>query len=886
MSRLPLPSLCLIGCLAISGILVAARGQTSSADRPRLERVGGTHSPVGWLRPGDVAPVPAVIANPSDADASATVVVWDPRSPLRQWGRELWVPARATRHVDIPFLLEQGLDDPRKQGMDLQFRLLQAGVGETGDVPLDEAVGALPVIAANETTTLLLGNNAGGDAARMIRLIRGERGDSQRVVAKPPHEAATDPLTYDTVDEIILAAGSDELLSPQVEAIRGWVAGGGRAVLVMSELDATLGPRLLGGMGMEGVGEGWPLAVLGEEAVALDADEPVNAGGEATGGSILSDATYRHLVWGEPRLVRVWWPASSGEGIEVLSRVGGEAAALRWRYGAGEVVVLLLEPRGWMVPRASGSSEAAAWLGEAARAMGRPRAEQHDRRVGLSGATYLQGDAPSLAAAMDTYAATAIGYRVPGRGWVGPWLLAVVVAGPVAVGGLWWLRRRTAGRGGRRGWGVGWGWGVEWATLATVAVAVVATVAILLAAIAHRGSVSTTASVLQIVRGHADGAPPTVLTTAAVLRNASEHPTLPLRGRGGYPLIESLGESGAAGGVRRVVFDDAGGWRIEPFNPPAASVQTLAVHAAAPPTDATPPVIARLSSNGTTITPADGTLPLADPVLISAAGAFAIEASPGRGWVLDADAPLPRGQFTRSATLSADAVERQRLLRVAADHPLLQGQPLLMGWLAASDDADNTDADAVAGPLLWPVDVQVIRRSLVATPIRLVIEPEAGETLRIPAAFVSVAATRPDSTGTRTASGVLVDAQGRWVPDVSTPARVSVAVTPPPAAAPLDLRSIHLTIDAHAPGWSLRWLPVNPASAEPLAQIDSPTTPQSVTLSPASLGPATGDGSYHVLLEVTRPLDPTGPLPPPYSIRSISASLDVTARQSDPVGSD
>lgn len=210
-----------------------AVGPIEAADQPEL-RVGIE----GVYRTGSWTPL----------------VVSCPASPAASDFNAVWVEDPDGQPVRMPAILEDAGDGVRR--FRVRFGRPNASVLlEQVEGKLDDAIRvSLPApIDSREKVLLVLGELPSAD--RAARLLAGEDGVRTRVVSSSPlavagKAAGLGPLDFDGIDAIIVCGGALRLkdgdrkqqtqLVGTIEAIDGWVRGGGRLVFVAGGSAADL----------------------------------------------------------------------------------------------------------------------------------------------------------------------------------------------------------------------------------------------------------------------------------------------------------------------------------------------------------------------------------------------------------------------------------------------------------------------------------------------------------------------------------------------------------------------------------------------------------------------------------------------------------------------
>jgi hypothetical protein len=323
----------------------AAAGQ-NFGDRPRLKIVGPsgarTYLTESWGVLG------FALANPTDADMEARVLTFYATDPGRQYGRDLWVPGKATLSswscfgppsgtpdrnvVELRTLLydragggEHLIRSP--DGQPVHSDLVRFNRREPGTVVLfdtDLADGSQPPPSPAD--------QARANAARdLVRVFRHQAQLSERVNAVTQRFLPPVVEGLDGVEHFVL--GSDRLADdvPGRRALREWLVRGGTLWVMLDLVQEETVARLLGDV----------LDLHVVDRVSLTRIQvrngPVNAHRAEVPAVELEDPV---------DFVRILAP-----GQQILYTVDGWPAATLNEVGRGRVLVMTLGARGWMRER-------------------------------------------------------------------------------------------------------------------------------------------------------------------------------------------------------------------------------------------------------------------------------------------------------------------------------------------------------------------------------------------------------------------------------------------------------------------------------------------------------------------------------------------------------
>ncbi|HKB04233.1 MAG TPA: hypothetical protein VKD90_18560, partial [Gemmataceae bacterium] len=317
-----------------------------SGDRPRLKNLGpsGTRSYLteSWGVLG------FALANPTDADMEARVLTFYAKDPGRQYGRDVWVPAKGTlwswscfgpppgapdrNVVELRTLLydragggEHLIRSP--DGQPVHSDLVRFNRREPGTVVMFDTD-----LADGSQSPPSPSDQARANAARdLVRVFRHQAQLSERV--NPVAQRSLPPVAegLEGVEHFVL--GSDRLADdvPGRRALREWLARGGTLWVMLDLVQEDTVAKLLGdALDLRVVDRisltriqvrNGPVTAHRAEVPAVEVEDPVD-------------------------FVRVLAP-----GQQVLYTVDGWPAAMLKDVGRGRVLFTTLGARGWMRER-------------------------------------------------------------------------------------------------------------------------------------------------------------------------------------------------------------------------------------------------------------------------------------------------------------------------------------------------------------------------------------------------------------------------------------------------------------------------------------------------------------------------------------------------------
>ena len=330
--------------LLVLGNSLAARRSTAQ-DKPDALRVdhSAVNANVGGLHlcvPEKWSVLDLVVTNPTDKPREILSATYFDGAPTLQYGRRLWVPARARLTTWLPVLLPKlppGADprfnihsvvlDPR-QSQEVLHREAAGGVLHSGILP---ARVERPVTGFMRSSDVPAGQP--DPAYELVIAGRSNQPDqSRRLAYFDVQSRIPDDFSQQGVDHLVISDGKihDDLV--RLAAIRRWMHAGGQLWIMLDQVDPQAVERIVGDdfrcqvvdrVGLTTVRIETKRNDRGVDAVESDHEQPVD-------------------------LVRVVLAESD---IQVEHTVNGWPAAFWKPCGAGQLLVTTLGARGWMRPR-------------------------------------------------------------------------------------------------------------------------------------------------------------------------------------------------------------------------------------------------------------------------------------------------------------------------------------------------------------------------------------------------------------------------------------------------------------------------------------------------------------------------------------------------------
>jgi hypothetical protein len=749
------------------------------------------------------------LTNLTGEDRTARVVMFYEGQPDVQYGRDVWVPARAT--INSWMLVGPAPAQESATKRELQVLLYDRTDGTDRLIlpPGEGKVRARGVIYKKRDiyTALLLDETRPPDpvfsqmpspetrddeAVHLVRTFRAASNLSELVNLVRPGPLPPTAEAFDGVDQFVLASGRISRDPVGVRALRRWLERGGRLWVMLDRVEPDVLAPLLG--------DALDFTVV--DRVGLTTTR-IEAAPNGQGASPPEEQTTERPV----DFVRVLLPP----GERAPHTVNGWPAWFSRPVGRGKVVFTTLGPRGWYRPRRrleDGASpyreypalpvalaplkmltnelapareeedlSRADWpFGDWARAPARKEAKSRDAAPAKGGKDKGAGPAeePFHVEAFQPELTAEIGYSVVGRGTValvfGGFLLAALALGLL-------LRRA------RRAELLGW--------LGPAAALGAAAVFLTLGESSRRATPPTLAvtEVVDAVPG-ADEAP--VRGLMAVYRPDAGPAEAGVE-QGGLFEVDA---SGLDGQTRTLLTTDQDAWRWDRLALPAGV--RFAPFRATAPTGRPLTAVARLGPDGL-----DGRLaagPFADvgdALLVAPNGRrFAVRMGADGAFRVGAADILPPDQYLTGAVLTDRQQRRQKLYREFLKRPpgrRTESRTLLLAW------ADPVDLHFSTAP-----GARTVGNALLIVPLRLE-RPAAGERLTVPGPLV--ACRRVEASA---------------IPSESHEAlTMHLRFELPPEATPLRVERARLTARINAPS---RRVTVRSADGDPveLLGVDSP----------------------------------------------------------------
>ncbi len=280
-------------------------------------KLGGSSgtSGVGFYSEGKWGQVSVLVENRSDKPQHCRVVFWFNPQANVQYIREVWIPAKSQRRVQIPVRVLEGYHSVQNS-IDTTTILLPPGnidSPEYGRAPSLLRVESGQVVSAGNFDTSITEVSTDAAVAGRVSVV-----DSPRFAYLQPNEMPFFPGGYEALDSLVLDNLSAPIDSAQIESVRAWLLAGGRVWVMYDKGDDQLLKRLLK--------EDWRVTTVD--------DVPLN-------DVKISPADDKSRNFEDPvRFRRILAP-----GMKVLQTVDGWPAALSQTVGRGELLLTTIDPR-------------------------------------------------------------------------------------------------------------------------------------------------------------------------------------------------------------------------------------------------------------------------------------------------------------------------------------------------------------------------------------------------------------------------------------------------------------------------------------------------------------------------------------------------------------
>ena len=461
----------------------------------------------------------------------------------------------------------------------------------------------------------------------------------------------------------------------------------------------------------------------------------------------------------------------------VTHSVDGWPAAIWIAVGRGQLLLTTLESSAWLEPRKKQRSLDPAeqstytmpvWTSGFANEIHNPKTER------------------PLNLAEEAYPIERIGNPVVPRAFVACVLVAFCIC--LIAFGVWHV----------------FGGGMNRLGIVAPALALVASVPLVVASILQRRDIPTMSTALQLVQ--IDAATGAYLRESAAVYSG-ESRAMELIGKGDGLAIPS---SKIETGVRSVVTDDFQSWRMTNSAWPAGTWRYN--------TQLALPEIAiaaqsYLTKEGLSIDlPQDLPSPLQDIVVNMSVGAQSLGrlVDGNKRLLIDGDLPAEGERWTTDTIVSDEQRRRAEVYAKLFENNQEPQIPLrtLCGWTDLWSQAPK-----------WSIDIERRGTALVNLPIRLAI-PEVGTPVRIPYPLIKI-----EHASVKNASSVFQKDLGKFISEATLATNAEFAFVLPPEAVPIEAKLLAIDWDIKAPSRNVRLSCVCSDGTVELANLNAPSIP-------------------------------------------------------------
>jgi hypothetical protein len=762
----------------------------------------------------------AEVVNPGPTGRDMRVMVLFPDQPGVQYGRDVWVPARAAVKTWVP--VRPAAAAGRTEAAEIQALLYDRTDGQNhlllppgdGGKIRSRLVRFRPRVP---TTALLIDEpgpmvpgSPAGETAAFVNQVRAAAALPEGLSVPPAEPLPPTPEAFAGVDHVVVAGNRLSADPAGRWALRQWVEQGGRLWVMLDRVDPEAIAPLLG--------DAVPFQVV--DRIVLTSVKLYRGGTEPGGAGRPFDRPVD--------LVRVI-PADTDR---VIVSVNGWPAAFARTVGRGRIMFTTLGAEAWKPDPALSAPAPAAKKDIrllADRRLGSASGSEAAAVAELATELHPRGQPDPLPIDdLRPLVTEQIGYTVVGRNTaaaiLGAFLLAVLALGVA-------LRRS------RRPERIGW---------LAAATAVGAAGFFVLLAVASRRAVPPTAATVAVAEVSPATGEAAVRGLFAVYQPES----------GPVPLVASHGElldldaEGLEGQTRRRIQTDTDAWHLEDLSLPAGvrtgrfQTHTRSGRVSAVGRFGPEGLEGRLAA-GPFGYPADGL------VYTPTRAPLAIRFGPDRAFAAGSADALPAETFLAGAVLSDRQQRRQAVYRQLLSGPLpahLEGENLLFAW---------TEPDAA--PFASRPEARVVGTVLLVVPLTLE-RTAPGTRVTIPPAFVAV--RRAD------------EARGQPTLESSYPAEMVLRFQVPESVRPLAVERATLHLHVRAAGRRVSVAGLADGRPIPVWEAESPSAPVRVEVTDGPLLRTDDQGGLHLKLTITN----AGTSPPETPWRIESLGLEVVGR--------
>lgn len=782
---LPLLSLIALTCLASASY---------AADGLVFSSLGLT--PQSRAVPGNTVVLEALVANSGTDSATGTIIATIPGLPYLQSARRVHLEAGQKRALELYIQLPDKVADLELfQRLDVSATLYV----RDGEREVIQMRDGQPATRTLSMTVMPKGRIIGMQAApgppkvlywdwpqpvlpSDYEFVTAARVDAMRDRKSISFEDRPLPLQmiqWDALDLFVIADPAALQDPAAIDAMQRFIQRGGRVWVMLDQVAADLIQPLLGP----------DQSVVEVERVMLDQFrvEVASAAGQFSDEKL-------------PREVAMARVVQSGGHVE--HQIDGWPASIVLPIGYGQLLLTTIDGAAWIQPRTEQRSNDPYY-----------QSDFTIRPWGTNWALETNTEFPELPISSDVeYPLLRIGNPVVPRGLVAAALLGFCAVLAIAGAGLAAMRQQT--------W-IGW---------LAPAVAVLASLTLLLAATWLRQDMAESVARLQLIDITDDGNTGLLREQTAMFLDRLSDMQLDSQIDGAMWTSDAV-----TSGVRRLTTEDFETWNLANAAWPPGSWRYQAQFAM--PVDELS-VLGHLTATGLQLEmPGALPAPLTDAILSFVPGDPLLCRTSGSEITVDPRLTVSDGRWIADSILSA---EQQRRMDVYHKFFLPQAdlqRPArrLYGWTAPWSTSQ------------WSREMQQLGAALVALPVRLQ-RPEVGQEISIPHGLVALQQGL-DAIGTTT---IYDGTTGRWRPELLVTANAELDFVLPSEVVPFAATSLALELDILAPDRIVTLSARGPTGPIQLARLDSPSLPWTATITDANVLQLAADGRLEIFLQVSQ----------------------------------
>ena len=714
---------------------------------------------IGRLVPGQWGTVSAEVINPGDHAVDVLTSIYFQNHPHLQFGRRLWVPARARLTASFPVLTPHDL--PRqKESAEIQSLFLdrtgnsEVLIKSNSGQMLGDAT--LSTMFERPVTGLMddIGDELGGDVVMAMRLARNL---SRRLATLTGDFAPASQESLEGLDHLVLMSDRLAKDSAGLSAVREWIHSGGRLWIMLDQVAPDTVQSVLG--------DAFTYQAVDRVGLTKFTMKSTRVGGLGPAG-----LTQEHV---EPvDFVRVLTSQGS-----VLHTLDGWPTSFFFPVGRGRVLCTTVGPRAWIRPRGPQDSKPTDVLRDSSYVA-------NDLLTEIAFEFLGQPPEPRALKSSDfqSFVAEQIGYRIVSRSVV-LLVLGSFCSALIAIG-FWLAYRDQLSH-------LGW--------LGPL-VATGTTALLVLLGSWSRNAVPSTNAVAQLaeISREADD----LQLTGLIALYQQQETSSPGGAQNGGVFLPDM--SGQEGKTSRLVWSDLKAWQWENLTLPAGLRMAPFSYSG----KLAQPISARATFGPTGLV---GTLEagpfqeLADALIVMPGQPIlAANLETGGKFTAGPGDILSKGEFIGGAILSDERRRRRAVYQKMLESSGAQASSLLEEDLSVAWNEPIRNYPLEPKLLIWaapydthfslPPATQNIGSALLAIPLDFE-HPVPGTSFVIPSPCVTY-----ESGGE---SGAYVNREKRWISAMNTASKTTLRFKLPREVVPMALKRARLTITIDAPGRTL-----------------------------------------------------------------------------------